>query len=297
VPAYDVPPYNVAPYEPGRPLIFMHIPKTAGIAICDALVQAVRPTRVFFGFDLAFFGPFDDFASVDPATRGFIHTTPETLPPGEKLVRAHMSLGTLRAAYPDGQFLTVLREPVSRILSHFLFWRGFSDAQIREWGGWAAVMRLAQGDLAGLLESPAAACQIDNVALRLLLWPNPAIADGGFIPPAEDAALLLQAQAALRGFSFSAAQEDPGFWPALSAWLGRPFAAASRNVTPPLPAERRLDLAAALTPGCRDLLRQRTRLDRVLWDMLRGGADDGFGERIQQATISRLGTVARPPAP
>jgi hypothetical protein len=251
-------------YDPTRPLIFMHIPKTAGIAVCDALVQAVRPPRVFFGFDHAFFGGFTEFETVAPATRAFIHTTPNTLPPNEPLVRAHMSLSTLRAAYPNGQFMTVLREPGARILSHFLFWRGFAEPDMRDWGAWADIMRLAQGPLADFLTDTRTACQIDNIATRLLLWPHPMIPDAGFIPPEADATLLAAAHAALAALDHVGHQENPDFWPALAAWLGCPFQPARHNVTPPLPPGRWVDLDAALTPACRNQLSARTRLDRAL---------------------------------
>jgi hypothetical protein len=255
----------VPAYDPTRPLVFMHIPKTAGIAVADALVQAVRPHHVFFGFDASFFGPFTAFDTVADATRAYIHVSPASLPPDEKLVRAHMSLGTLRAAYPNGQFLTVLREPTARVLSHYLFWRGFTDAQMQEWGGWADIMRLAQGPLLTLLTDPRAACQIDNVATRLLLWPHPLIPDAGFITPEADARLLMEAQAALAGLDHVGVHEDPHFWPALAAWLAHPIQPTRQNVTPPLPAGRTVDLQAELTPACREQLQARTRLDRVLW--------------------------------
>jgi hypothetical protein len=275
----------------------MHIPKTAGIAVSDALVQAVRPHHVFFGFDRAFFGPFQAFDTVAPATRAFIHMTPATLPPREKLVRAHMSFTTLRAAYPDAQFLTVLREPHCRVLSHFLFWRGFSEAQMQEWGGWAQVMRLAQEGLAGLLADPRAACQIDNVAVRLLLWPHALIPDDGFIAPESDAVLVAEALAALRRFDHVGVQENPQFWPALEAWLGRPFQPTSQNTTLPLPDGWRLDLRAELTPDCQGLLQARTRLDQIVWaDWLQQlGLDaTALRHRTRRSTLGRLAKIAAP---
>jgi hypothetical protein len=252
------------PYDAARPLIFMHIPKTAGIAVCDALVQAVRPPRVFFGFDQAFFGGFTDFETIAPATRAFIHSTPHSLPSNEPLVRAHMSLSTLRAAYPTGQFMTVLRDPTARILSHFLFWRGFAEADMRDWGAWADIMCLAQGSLAVFITDPRTACQIDNVATRLLLWPHPMIPNDGFIPPEADATLLAQALAALATLDHVGMQENPDFWPTLATWLGRSFQPARHNVTPKLPPDRTVDLAAELSSACQAHLTARTRLDRAL---------------------------------
>ena len=128
-----------------RPLIYLHIPKSSGIALAHALILAELPARTWFGFDRAFFGPFDDFASVAPENRAFIHLTADTIPRTENFVRAHMALSTLRTAYPTGRFVTALREPVCRLISHFIFWRGFTAEQDAKWGGWAAYSGTAPG--------------------------------------------------------------------------------------------------------------------------------------------------------
>ncbi len=279
-------------YDPSRPLVFMHIPKTAGIAVADALVQAADPPRCLFGFDLAFFGSFTDFDTVGSENRGFIHFGPATIPLGERLVRAHMSASTLRAAYGGGQFVTVLREPVCRLLSHFVFWRSFPPAALADWGGWAGRMALARGPLAAFLESPEIACQIDNVALRLLLWPHERIPDGGFIPPEEDAGLLDAARASLARFDHVGIAEAPDFWARLAAWLGRDFTPQRVNETPNLPPDARLDLAAELTSEAWARLEARTRLDRVLWTETLARADAAaIAEQARGRTIARLAAL------
>lgn len=270
----------------GRPLVYMHIPKTSGIAVAHALVEAERPQRVYFGFDRAFFGRFDDWGSVAPDTRAFIHLTPETISREESVIRAHMSHSTLRAAYPDGRFMTTLREPVCRTLSHFIFWRGFSDEQARPWGAWAAVMAQARGSLANFLKSDDSACQIDNVATRLLLWPHPHIPDGGMIDPAHDAVLT---DAAIRTFDmldFACAIEAPDFAARLGAFLHSAPVLQPHNVSPALPASLRTGLEAELTPEAHSHLQARTRLDRALWRhaLRRDGHDPAA---LQDAAIDR----------
>jgi hypothetical protein len=61
--------------------------------------------------------------------------SPDSIPRDERLVRAHMALSTLRAAYPGARFMTVLREPTCRLLSHWVFWRGFTDETGQGLGG------------------------------------------------------------------------------------------------------------------------------------------------------------------
>jgi len=248
-------------------LIFLHIPKTAGIAISSALLAAARPPRVFFGFDRAFFGGFSDFDSVPQENRGYIHLTPHTIPRDETFVRAHMALSTLRAAFPDGRFMTVLREPVCRLLSHFVFWRGFSAEQDRGWGGWAARSGLARGSLAAFLQAPEVACQIDNVATRLLLWPHPAIPADGMIDPVDDAALVEAARARLAGLDFVDFVENPAIYANLAVWLGTDVAPAARlNASAAMPAGLRTRLEGELTDRACASLAARCRLDLALWE-------------------------------
>ena len=251
--------------DPRRPLIFLHIPKTAGIAVSYALMLAEKPPRVLFGFDRAFFGPFSDFESVPAENRAFIHLSPDSIPRDEKLIRAHMALSTLRAAYPGARFMTVLREPICRLLSHYVFWRGFTEQQDKDWGGWAEYSGLARGPLEDFLADGRIACQIDNVATRLLLWPHELIPEAAMIDPRHDAALIDQARIRMCALDFVDAVENPFFDANLAAWLGVPPARVRMNQTTPLASALRTRLDQELTPCVQGLLAARSRLDLALW--------------------------------
>ena len=271
-----------------RPLVFMHIPKSAGIAVAHAMVDATRPQRVFFGFDRAFFGSFTDFASVPPENAAFIHLTPATLPPDETTIRAHMSLATLRAAYPHGRFMTVLREPVCRVLSHYAFWRAFPPEQHASWGGWAQRSRLAQQPLAAFLSAREISCQIDNVATRLLLWPHALIPDDAPIAPAHDQALIGEALARLDSLDFSGVLENPAFNTDLGAFLGVEVGPARHNETPTMPSGRRMRLDQDFTQEALSLLQACTRLDLALWRAtLTRTAPGTDAENLRMATLYR----------
>jgi hypothetical protein len=248
-----------------RPLVFLHIPKTSGISVSHALITAENPSTIFFGFDRAFFGAFTDFASIPEENRQFIHLTPDTIPRDAPMVRAHMSLSTLRAAYPGARFMTVLREPFCRLLSHYAFWRSFPQANDHAWGTWSARSALARGPLATFLSDPTIACQIDNVATRLLLWPHPQIPDNAMIDPRHDTALIEQARARLRTLDFADAMENPAFDTNLAAWLGTAPARIRMNETESIPPRLHTRLDQELTPAAQSLLTARSRLDLALW--------------------------------
>jgi hypothetical protein len=278
---------NQKTFAPG-PLIFLHIPKCSGIAVSAALLAVERPPRVFFGFDRAFFGGFRDFESVSAENRAFIHLSPDSIPRDEKFVRAHMALSTLRTAYPAGRFMTVLREPVTRLLSHFAFWRGFPADDTAAWGGWAARSGLAHGPLAAFLSAPAIACQIDNVATRLLLWPHKLIPDDAMIDPAHDATLLPQALTRLRSLDFVDAVENPDFYANLGAWIGGTLNPGRFNETENLPPALRTRLDQELTPRAGAWLAARSRLDLALWhNVLRARAPSLDVSALRQAALLR----------
>jgi hypothetical protein len=55
---------NERPYDSGRPLVFMHIPKSAGTSLSDALRTAVDPPAFFSALDRCNFGSFSGFESI-----------------------------------------------------------------------------------------------------------------------------------------------------------------------------------------------------------------------------------------
>ncbi len=185
-----------------RHFAFMHVPKTAGIAFALAIRAATAAPGDVFGFDRHQFGSYDAFDELDEAQRSLIRLQASDWPQGIGFVRGHVTLGTLRAAYPRHELLTVLREPWSRLISLWLFWRGQSEAEMQGWGGWGERVGAARGSLGRFLANPLLATQTDNVLVRLLLAPHPLVPPEGFIPSSADRLLLPAARAALARFDF-----------------------------------------------------------------------------------------------
>jgi hypothetical protein len=150
----------------GRPTVFTHIPKTAGSALNVCLRHALQPNRALLGFDHAIFGDFDEFDSIVEEHRQHIYARPEDLPEDADFIGGHFAYATAREAFPTARYLTVLREPVTRVLPHWVYWRGRDEASLAGWGSWGARVRTAQKPLAAFLNAPMAACQTDNLTLR-----------------------------------------------------------------------------------------------------------------------------------
>jgi hypothetical protein len=243
----------------------MHIPKTAGTSLVAALTDALRPKAVLSGFDRVLFGDYQNFASFDDAVRREVYFSADALPAAD-LVAGHMAYSSLRQRFPDGQFMTVLREPFSRLLSHWLYWRGLSDQQLAPWGEWADRLRQARRPLAAFLRERSVACQVDNLAVRMLLWPHPLIPVGDFIDPRHGPSLVAEARDRLAGFVLVDLVENPKLAEVLRIWLGRPFVPDRRNETGCIPEPLRRPLADELTQEALDLLAGRSSLDLMLWN-------------------------------
>ena len=106
-----------------RPLAFMHIPKTSGIALTNGLREVLPSTTVHRRLRPSALRcvPFIR----DHVSRTASNQIYEALPPakGIDFVAGHMAYSTLIQSRPAARFMTVLREPRSRILSLWMFWR------------------------------------------------------------------------------------------------------------------------------------------------------------------------------
>ena len=269
----------------------MHVPKTAGTALAAALGRWAGDT--VYGLDQSIFGAFTDFDGFDPGLREMIYGAARPLPETAPLLMGHMAASTLAHARRNTRLVTILREPRSRLLSHWLFWRGQTEAELRPWGGWADRVRLARAPLWQFLADPRIACQTDNLATRMLLWPHPAIPADGFISPAAQPMLLRAAMLRLEDFAFADIVENPRLEARLRSWLGGELCIQRVNATRALPAALRPKLDQLL---CRDdvfdLLEQRSRLDLALWQLLLRRGDPAVdAERMAERSL--LVTVAR----
>jgi len=244
------------------------VPKTSGTALLAALEAALMPRRSLRGLDACLFGSFQGFGTIAREIRSQIFVAPDRLPPGADFVGGHLAASTAERDYPEAQSLTLLREPQSRLLSHWLFWRAHPDAHLALWGDWADTVRKAEGSLETFLADPALACQTDNLHVRMLLWPHSLIPENGFIDERDDERLVGEALAQLDRFAFADIAENPGVGDNLQRWCGRPVLRARVNETCPVPPRLRSPLHCELTARALDLLDLRGRLDLRLWARL-----------------------------
>ncbi|WP_267389705.1 hypothetical protein [Sphingomonas sp. GC_Shp_3] len=184
--------------------------------------------------------------------------------PDAGLIAAHMGAGTAFSRYPDAQRLTVLRVPEARLVSHWLYWRAIGDEYL-VFPEDRIKLPIARGTLEAFVMDERLAFELDNVAVRMLLWPDPRIAPDRWID-AEGEQLLDAALERLSGFDHVDVIENDRFVENLSAWLKLPIVVERLNETPDLPEDLSGILADELTPGTLRQITRLTRLDRQLWN-------------------------------
>lgn len=256
----------LVPRDKNRPLIFMHIPKCAGTSLDKCLSEGWQESRVFKLMGPTLYGDFQDYDSFSSSVRGWIHETWDNCPEDIDYASGHAGLRWFNHIYPNAQKLTLLREPITRIMSHWLYWRTFSETDRNNWGTYAPRLDLAKQDLRIFVNSPELASQVDNVIVRMLLYPHPLIPGGDFIPPEHDDTLIADAILAIRQFDFVGVVEERGLIFRLQAWLGRSLVLTSENVAREVPDNLRHPLKEDLSYETWQLLVARSRLDQCVWD-------------------------------
>jgi hypothetical protein len=287
-------------YPPGRPLVFTHIPKTAGTSLREAVTASLEPEVVFNGFGRATLGSFSDVDSIHPSIRRAIVLDPADFPADVQFISGHIAPSETRARFPDADHFTVLREARVRLISAWLFARAHSDFNLRHWGGLADWMRAARSNLLDYIDNAEVAAHVDNVTVRLLLWPHELIPSDAFIDPAHDDELFAQAVATLDTLDYVGVVEQPDYVTEFGEWLGRPLDMPRLQQVSGLPQPDSPDLAAEVSGAGADRLRWRTRIDERLWAHVAAravGAEqlDDVRERAYQDAVDRYSDmVSRP---
>jgi hypothetical protein len=273
-------------YHSGRPLCFMHIPKASGTSFISGLSKAISREPDVSGFDRVLFGGFDAFDSFSFEERRKIFEDPAALPKRAGFVAGHFAYSTLRHVYPNAQMITVFREPFTRVMSLWMFWRTTLGNDMSGIGLWADYVRHAAQPLTSFLDEPRIAAQTDNMILRQLLWPHEGIPVNGFIDPADDKHLLRLARHRLQDFSVIGIVEQSNLVAAIEGFLGQPFTYPRVNETDAMPIELRTPFASELDHRTLNLLDARSRLDLALWSDVAGLPPQALSQ-LRRQTILR----------
>jgi hypothetical protein len=111
-------PRRFAPPQP-RPLIFLHLPKAGGSTMQDVLVRQYRT-----GFGFRFTG--------DRAELRAFRALPERVRARFDLLHGHVHFGIHQWVPDPAVYVTMLRDPVDRVVSHYYFVRSHPDHYVHK---------------------------------------------------------------------------------------------------------------------------------------------------------------------
>lgn len=252
---------------------YLHIPKTAGSSATEAIQRAVRATVDADGrppsmcpkpYDRTLFGNFDLDELPEHQQSQIFTGTPEDMATFDVVI-GHYSVQMLRSGRELDDLVVLFREPRSRLLSLYTFWRSWSAEQHAGWGQYGASRHAADQNWPEFLEDAAIASQTDNIAARLILGQHRLIPPDSFIDDSAVEELTHEALALIAQFGHvDVIENGDDCWQRLGEWANLDLDIGRRNPTPldrgPVPDWSRI------TDG--DVLRSldsRTRIDQQLW--------------------------------
>lgn len=284
------------------------MPKAAGTSVTDALrrsIVACGEREIAAGgqahsicpqvFDRALFGSFDEFDSLAERQRAMVFTEPIGRLAEYDVVIGHYDSRSLRVGRTHEDLVVLMREPRSRLISLFAYWRSWTEQEHASWGTYDASRHAVRLEWPDFLNDATIAPQIDNTVARLVLGHHPLVPHDGFINPADVPAVTLAALNELRRFGIvDVIENGESCWARLEEWVGLPLDVGNRNETPSAggpPA----DWSRARDDDVEHALERRTVIDRQLWDaaLLDSGAlgSDQLADRAEEIYVAQLARV------
>ncbi len=251
---------------------FVHVPKSAGSSVKNAVAARCDPATVAScELDRVLFGGFDRYDELPARIRATIAVDGADALSGFDVVMGHFGVASLRPHFDLSEMMTVLREPRSRLLSLYTFWRGWTPERHADWDPYDASRRAVTASWGAFLTDPSIASQTDNVVARMLLSPHPSIPSDGFIEPTDEDEIVESASDLLDRFGFTDVVESgAGLWSGLTSWLETPVE-PERTLVTQVPADT--DWSSAITAASAAALSRRTSVDAQLWSRVASRPD------------------------
>ena len=279
-----------------RRFAFLHVPKTAGSSVSDAIRAAASsaepPLDVCpFGLDTALFGAFDR-VDVIPADRGVFTGGLDELRDYD-VILGHFALPSLVSGRSPEDVAALFREPRARLLSLYTYWRSWPEEFHASWDPYDGSRRAAASRWADFLADERIAAQTDNAATRLVLGAHPSIPPDGFITDVESVTSDARAALATLGH-VDVIERGQACWSGLATWLDAPLDVGHHNATS---SAASFDPEQYAQPDALRRLDARTSIDAVVWRaaLERWGVTTAEATTLADETVAaRSGTVAAP---
>lgn len=246
----------------------MHIPKSAGTALSNAIRRLPPYQNEAHGWDKSLYGSYNEFETWNSEGRPWLFLSHEEIPRGKDFFFGHVGLSNIKYSYPHAYICTILRNPFCRLLSLWVFWRGKPDGLESIVGTYAKHVYTARGSLEQFLLNKTISPQTDNVTARMLLWPHPLIPLYGFIDDRDIDEIIGLCLEKLKSFDFLDVYENSRWVENFQRWLCHPLKMRVENVTERVAGTYASTMAIELTESCRQLIKDRIKVDQFLWEFV-----------------------------
>lgn len=272
------------------PTCFLHVPKSAGLSILAALKVALPPGSLApQSFDTSLFCDFNDIEILPPDIRSMIAVGSREIEAmsSYRAIAGHFCLGNLLKLTDARSICTILREPRTRLLSFYMYWRIPDIGEL--WTPYRPELH-ALRPLREFLAEPYLAPVIDNQLCRLLLREDPRLPPQGFASPSDVRSIAADAIERLETLGFVGVLEmGHSVWAGVAQMFGVTLQPTRVNVTgevPPLAAQTD---QALVDDDALDLIEQRCGADTIVYDhvLARTGLDDPACLRIKDRAFAR----------
>ena len=240
---------------------YLHVPKSAGTSIRRAMLDHVTEEQTCpWTIDPLLYG---SHPLPTPVHGRLIHDDVDDL--HEYIYMAgHLSLPTIERGFDASDVACILREPRTRLLSQYTFWRTYSAEELASWEPYEVpyLSRLSLGDF---LSQPSVMHFADNLTTRMIVGRHDLIPLDDPIPEAhiDDIAEIACANLDRLGFVDLLERGDRAT-AAFEHWLGESVTRSTVNVTdadagPPVDVD---DLTSVATL---ELVDRHNHVDSLLW--------------------------------
>lgn len=272
------------------PTCFLHIPKSGGVSIHTALEAALAPGSLApQRFDTSVFCDFNDFELLCPEARTQVAVSLDEVYSLRRYraVSGHFSLTTLLQVAPASSITTVLREPRTRLLSLYMYWR---TPDLGDFWAPYRVTEHARRPLSAFLSEPRLAPVIDNQLCRMLLHGDPRLPESSFVTQSDIHAIAADAIELLDTLGFVGILElGDSVWQGVARLFNVTLDPIEVNVTGDLVSPTAVQPGERLfTADVLDLIEHRSAADLLVYDhtLNRAGLDTRERQRLIDGTFA-----------
>lgn len=268
---------------------FLHIPKSAGTSIRRAMLEHVSQEETSpWSLDPILYGSHP--LPVNASGRMY-HDDVGDLS-GYRFMAGHLSLPTIEKWFDADDVACVLREPRSRLLSQYTFWRTYPPEELEYWKPYEApyLSRLSLGDF---LRRGEVMHFADNLTTRMIVGRHPLIPVDDPIQSEHVDELASIGAAAIDRLGFVDLLERGDLvTDSYEQWLGAPVSRERVNETDP-DAGVPVDIDDLVATSTLELLDRHNQVDLLVWVHVARllGMEDREARRLADATFA--GSVAR----